>query len=1235
MRALLDLISTVDDVRAIVRIVSRAGGSIVHKTHQRLLDDQIISDGSFTTNFGGYGSRSRLNVGAKFSGSWGVNGLDLPKGKTFSSLRVFFQGDHWSVAIAKLQETISKLGGQLVDRIESAHIVVCSDGATNPTSIQQLFVRESVLHRLEAFSPAKKEKKKVALPLSGDAVSIWKLLCSRDRSSIDQGVALAAALPEEIEQILSTCEVSEFGDLLRGPRFSSTGPAQRYLDIALLGLLSVAPEGTYASAIRSRIKCLSLTLGGIPMLKGFTALKVLDIKLAVGVKSPNLKNLGELPSLLRLSILPEGETYRRATVTLKSTDGLIAPNLQSLALVALNLEQINQISDFKALKKIDLSENSELKEIIGESSILLDVESINFSKCKKIKSLQIFSSCERISRVNLKDCYNLEDLDFLSRSKAYEQLIIDGCSSLKNLNGLNGSSLGNSKTEEYSFDLVGCDSLTDIKGFPLLSNPIYCVDISELDELDDLSGIEAAAVIKELKLDGIGVASFSSLRDFKRLEELSASRCDDLVDASALGELANLKKINLKGCRNLTSLPSRWGERLETLNVEACSSIKSLGVLPSSVFSMSDDDQMISFKGCTSLEVLTGAKSADFLKVKRIDLTGCNTLSSLDGLNSTESLNSIQLPKNIVNVFALNRNRRVELVLDMNGLKSFPHELANSIASLNSPKLKIINGDDLQDCASLSICTNLSEIDLSTAYQLSNLDWIVGLSKIQGLRLAVGSPIARKLKGINFEQFSKIRQLQVELCTSQNLFIPEHLSASLIGEKVLNKKNGLSLRDVRKSLLSNDFWKAHDAIKKIAESGDQQIYEEILGDLDTDVIFDESEASFDGGLFKNAKASTRPLAKLIVLWLFATAPEISEFIQDRLCGIRRIQLKFKESIRGNVVPDLGRFTSLREVDFNQIDLQNLSCFANAVGLRSVSISNADSLPSLVGLEKLSKLQSLSLYGCPSLNDLMILEKLPNLKDLNAYNTGPLHDLSFVLKLKRFNDLFLTISSKTNLSVLSECTWLQDIKLYFQPGEEIEVDLDMPSLEKISFRSTSPLDEERSRPLLSFKRLSAINLDSITFNGVSVKSLEGLSTVKNIDFYYCDILSLAGLEGTSVVSLDLGGINKLPASFDSISSAASLKRLTLPNEEAVAQQLPMLQLRGLDSVEYLDTTGLSGSLAWLDGWTSLTELKLEKSGRLTDLDVLSKLPALEKISFRGGLTKKDELPESINSKSTFK
>jgi hypothetical protein len=216
MRALLDLISNVKDLRVIVRIVTNQGGAIEHKTHKRTLDDQIILDAGFKTNFGGYGSFSRLNVGPKFSGSWVISGIELPKGKNFCNLRVFFNGEAWTTPLTKLKELVKKFGGELVDDCAKAQLVVNSDGTLLLESTNQLSIHESILHRLSPFSPEIKTKKKPVHPLTGDAVGIWKLISSRDRSSIDQGVALAAALPSEIEQLLCNCEVSDSGELHRG-----------------------------------------------------------------------------------------------------------------------------------------------------------------------------------------------------------------------------------------------------------------------------------------------------------------------------------------------------------------------------------------------------------------------------------------------------------------------------------------------------------------------------------------------------------------------------------------------------------------------------------------------------------------------------------------------------------------------------------------------------------------------------------------------------------------------------------------------------------------------------------------------------------------------------------------------------------------------------------------------------------------------------------------------------------
>jgi len=1235
MRALLDLISNVKDLRVIVQIVTNQGGAIEHKTHKRTLDDQIILDAGFKTNFGGYGSFSRLNVGPKFSGSWVISGIELPKGKNFCNLRVFFNGEAWTTPLTKLKELVKKFGGELVDDCAKAQLVVNSDGTLLLESTNQLSIHESILHRLSPFSPEIKTKKKPVHPLTGDAVGIWKLISSRDRSSIDQGVALAAALPSEIEQLLCNCEVSDSGELHRGGRFTSTGPAQRYMDLALLALLSVAPTGTQACLLKSRIKRLCLPLAGIPLLRGFDSLEVLEITLAAGSRADNLSNLGELPSLRSLSIIPEGETYRRASATLKSTEGLKAPILESLALIAVNLERIVSISNFVNLKSLDLSENQDLKDISGEDDALFHIETINLSKCKRVKNLSFLSSNSKIRRANFKDCQNLEDLNFLANSKKFEQLVIDGCASIEDLQGLDGAIVGGSNTDEDSFDLVGCDSLISIKGFPLLVNPICRVNLSHIDGLQDLTGIDSANQVKELNIEALEIKTLAFLANFQRLEILNASRCAELVDAAVLESLVNLKKLNFKDCVELTHIPRNWADRLENLNVEGCSNLTSLGNLPSSVLALSeDDDEVISLKGCAKLDSLSGAMSADFVSVKRVDLSGCNLLKSLDGLDSTDSLTSIQLPQSVSEVSALRSNRRVEITFDMNGNEFFPIDLADSLATLNAPKIKIKNGDDLVDCSCLSKCSNLVEIDFSTAYKLTNIDWILNMPKLQALRLAVGSPVSKKLKVTNIDSLLKVQGLQKEICnlSGLNVLLYSHLNA--VEQEVTNKQ-GLKIRDLRKSLLSNDFLIAYEAIKLLAESGDQQIYRELLSEIDTDLLFEDPDSSFESGIFKNVKASARPLAKLITLWLLVTAPERSEFVQDRLSGVRKINLKFKVPLIGNVVPDLAKLSSLREVAFDNVDLLNLFCLKNATSLRKISISNAPSLGAVTGIEKLNKLQSFSIYDCPNLTDLMALSDLSNIKDLSVYDTGPLSSIAFVQELKRINDFSVTVSSKTDLSCLKNCPWIEDLTLHLKPGEAIKLNVEMPRLQKLSIRSSSPWGDAVLRPKVSFDNLAIDNLIYIHFFGISLDSFIGICHVKDIDFYYCDVRSFSGIEGTALVNLDLRGIDNMPFAFFNFADLGALRRLTLPNDATVGLQLQLNALHGLSEIEFLDTTGLHGSLKWLDGWDSLRELRLEKSGRLIDLEVLSKLPKIETISFRGGIVKKDELPDSVQSKSIFK
>lgn len=67
LNALLDLIESEHDARTALAICAARGLTITHRSHRIPLDEKIIRIGDFTTNFGGYGSRSGLGLGRHFS----------------------------------------------------------------------------------------------------------------------------------------------------------------------------------------------------------------------------------------------------------------------------------------------------------------------------------------------------------------------------------------------------------------------------------------------------------------------------------------------------------------------------------------------------------------------------------------------------------------------------------------------------------------------------------------------------------------------------------------------------------------------------------------------------------------------------------------------------------------------------------------------------------------------------------------------------------------------------------------------------------------------------------------------------------------------------------------------------------------------------------------------------------------------------------------------------------------
>src|ERR1022692_3069194 len=209
MRALLHMIDTEDDLRRAMAVCSAKGLRIVHRKHQRKLDEDVIKSGGFNTSVGDHRSHPILGLGATFGDRWRLTGRPDPRGKPFTGLRVVFVGPSLG---RELQEAwVAKAGGRVFDNQARANVIVLSNeqGAFMYPGTAVIVTPEVLQRALPAarlIPPAVRSKS-----LSGQAATLWKLLSSSDARSVQQGFTLAGTLSGDIDDLLEGVEVDEAG----------------------------------------------------------------------------------------------------------------------------------------------------------------------------------------------------------------------------------------------------------------------------------------------------------------------------------------------------------------------------------------------------------------------------------------------------------------------------------------------------------------------------------------------------------------------------------------------------------------------------------------------------------------------------------------------------------------------------------------------------------------------------------------------------------------------------------------------------------------------------------------------------------------------------------------------------------------------------------------------------------------------------------------------------------------
>ena len=637
--------------------------------------------------------------------------------RRFASIKVWLEG---SGSQPHLIDALSQQGGLIASSPDGAHLLVADflelafmeerwprKLVINLAEFEALVIGDSLRPlRVSTGAPGSLPKKLRGIWNQLRSGSVMQIL-----AGLDEFNALAADDPATGDLLLEEVGVdAATGTLILGNRFQrAKEEANPHLLYALLGLLSRSPEKSRGALLRQAVRKLKAVCPSLPELKGFTALRKLDIDLNYSYEDPDgavaaaiAERFDALPALEILRI----DGYYNLQIT--SLDGLIAPRLRELDGAGIGLTDIQALAGNTALEAVNLRGNEQLGDI---SQLQASMASL--------KQLEISNTA-------------VKDLSALAQSRELEELDFGCCPNLTSLKGLERLTI----TQQHNFSINELKNLTDLQHLPKLSSGD--LSLYELVGLTSLDGIECAADhITSLRIHNMpNLKDVGALRQLQRLETLVIGDCPQLSNLEVLGELPALQEVHLEDCKKLTRLPAIWPSTLTGLNVESCP-ITRLGTLPAA---------------------FTGT----------FNLVTCSKLKSLEGIEACRGLQEITIRPSITGLQALAGLPDVVIHIDFcDGDHTLSDALINALAALPQCRLRISDSRfwssvRISNLEVLSRITHLRSLDLSQC-DLDDLLPVMGLSELELLKILPRSELSKKLGGCTFDTPGQVAKLQLQL----------------------------------------------------------------------------------------------------------------------------------------------------------------------------------------------------------------------------------------------------------------------------------------------------------------------------------------------------------------------------------------------------------------------------------------------------------------------------------------
>lgn len=639
--------------------------------------------------------------------------------------------------------------------------------------------------------------------LKSDVGAVWKLLSSRDIPNILSGLELSVALGDNFDGLIEGVTVKD-GLLVRGKRFTGTGPAQPYLDLALFGLMARATPDSALGKLRTQIKQLELALcAQAPQLEGLTQLTQLTLHVNDDT-TPDLAGFGPMPKLKSLQV--SGRRWN-AKGQLASLRGLQAPALTNCNLSGSGVEDLSALEHSPLIDQLDLSDNTSLVDLGALKACTARLKSVNLRGCKQLKSLDVLESAKALEFLDLTGCEALTSVAPLAGCTALHTLTLERCNSLRSLEGL--AQLPLAATEMYDgtreFSLDGCHGLTSLAHLPAFGGTLTQLSISHTGALKDLKGLREFPTLKHLKADHSGLSDLSQIEVLPALTQVNLQRCMSLKDASPLGRLKQLADVDLSDSA-VTTLPQGWSGPVTHLTLKNCQGLTSLGQLPAALVKLVCDGskqlpRLDGMQACQALESVS-AENCEALSdlgtppasLRELHARGCKQLTTVKGLEACPQLQVVGLPVSITDTSGLKDLAPITIRCNFNELGEpakkgelleIPKTLIQALNTLDRVHLDLKGPSgswyskqtiDMTGFAQFKSLETLSFSDFDFSCKIEEMTWLVGLQGLQSVVFAPRGNMSHILDGGVYDSAKKVKALQLRICTEAKIKPPAHLA---------------------------------------------------------------------------------------------------------------------------------------------------------------------------------------------------------------------------------------------------------------------------------------------------------------------------------------------------------------------------------------------------------------------------------------------------------------------------